>query len=93
MAQELKQRQKYLDEALMFRDTDLVKVITGIRRCGKSNLLELVYNRLDSENIEGRTFISVNLEDKRFDIKTEDDLYTYIEDVRIIKARNFFLNK
>ena len=79
MTQELIQRQKYLDEALMFRDSDLVKVITGIRRCGKSSLLALLRDRLDSENIEGRAFISVNLEDKRFNIKTEVDLYTYIE--------------
>ena len=79
MTRELIQRQKYLDEALMFRDSDIVKVITGIRRCGKTSLLELVRNQLDSENVKGRAFISINLEDKRFDIKTEDDLYTYIE--------------
>lgn len=35
-------REKYVEEATLFRDTDLVKVVTGVRRCGKSSLLALV---------------------------------------------------
>lgn len=49
MRKDLKNRQRYLDEALMFRDTDLIKVVTGVRRCGKSSLLALVRNALESE--------------------------------------------
>ena len=90
MAQVLKQRQKYLDEALMFRDTDLVKVITGVRRCGKTSLLGLVRNQLEGENIKGRAFISINLEDKRFGIKTEEDIYAYIEQ-RLSKAGKTYI--
>ena len=41
MAAKLIQRPTYLERALMFRDTDLVKVVTGVRRCGKSSLLQL----------------------------------------------------
>lgn len=40
---QLIERETYLDRALMFRDTDLVKVVTGVRRCGKSSLLALVH--------------------------------------------------
>lgn len=80
MKKQLIKRDKYLNEALMFRDTDLVKVITGIRRCGKSSLLELVRQRIEGEGIEGRTFVPVNLEVRSFGIKTDDDLYFYIKE-------------
>ena len=35
------QREEYLNELKRFKDQDLIKVITGIRRCGKSTLFEL----------------------------------------------------
>ena len=38
----LRNRDRYLEEAMLFRDTDLIKVITGVRRCGKSSLLDLI---------------------------------------------------
>lgn len=71
---------KYLNEVLMFRDTDLVKVITGIRRCGKSSLLALVRQHIEGENVEERSFVSVNLEVRSYGIKTDDDLYAYIKE-------------
>ena len=39
-------RQKYLDQLLAFRDRDLVKVVTGVRRCGKSTLLDMMREHL-----------------------------------------------
>ena len=39
---ELRNRTRYLKQLISFQDTDLIKVVTGIRRCGKSNLLELM---------------------------------------------------
>lgn len=47
-------RQVYLDRALMLRDTDLIKVETGVLRCGKSSLLGLERNKIASESVEGR---------------------------------------
>lgn len=74
----LVERRKYLDEALRFRDTDLVKVITGIRRCGKSSLLRMVRDRIEGEGVAGRGFITVNLEMRGLGIRTDDDLYAYL---------------
>lgn len=74
----LKERPRYLHEALRFRDTDLVKVVTGVRRCGKSSLLELVRRHIEAENVPGRRFIDINLEMRSLGIRTDDDLYAYI---------------
>ncbi|MDR2197683.1 MAG: hypothetical protein LBO07_06955 [Coriobacteriales bacterium] len=49
---DLIERQSYLRELFRFRDTDLVKVVTGIRRCGKSSLLRMAAERLQGEDIE-----------------------------------------
>ena len=74
------EREKYIERAMLFRDTDLVKVVTGVRRCGKSSLLALVRNRIESEKVAGRGFISLNLEQRGLGIKTDDDLYRYIKE-------------
>ena len=60
----LRNRGRYLEEAMLFRDTDLIKVITGVRRCGKSSLLDLIRITIESEGVAGRGFVSVNLESK-----------------------------
>ena len=70
-------RKKYLEDALRFCDTDLVKVVTGVRRCGKSTLLELVRRHLEQEG--ARNFIVVNLEDMGCGISTAGDLYEFVK--------------
>ena len=45
----LKSHDRYLEEAMLFRDTDLIKVITGVRRCGKSSLLGLIKMAIEWE--------------------------------------------
>lgn len=74
----LKNRARYLEEAMLLRDTDLIKVITGVRRCGKSSLLDLIRTTIESEGVIGRGFVNVNLESKSTGIKTEDQLYNYV---------------
>ena len=73
-------RRLYLDRALMFRDTDLIKVVTGVRRCGKSSLLALVRDELASKTTEGSAFVSLNLESMACPVTTKDELYAYIRD-------------
>lgn len=72
-------REKYVEEATLFRDTDLIKVVTGVRRCGKSSLLALVRRKIEAEKIEGRGFVSINLEQRGLGIKTDDELYEYVK--------------
>ena len=77
MAKKLIQRPMYLERALMFRDTDLVKVVTGVRRCGKSSLLQLVRERLEDEGMPDRNFASLNLEDRESGVHNDDELYEW----------------
>ena len=73
------QRPTYLSRALAFRDTDLVKVVTGVRRCGKSSLLALVREHLLAEGIPQEALVSANLEDLGLGIRSGNDLYEYFQ--------------
>lgn len=73
-------RQKYLDKLISQRDKDIVKVITGIRRCGKSVLLfEIYYDYLISSGVAKDHIIKINLETKRNEaLRNSDALYNAI---------------
>ena len=58
----LKSRDRYLEEAMLFCDTDLVKVIAGVRRCGESSLLDLIRIAIYSKWFSVRGSVSVGLE-------------------------------
>ena len=61
------QRKEYLDKLIAFKDKHLIKVVTGIRRCGKSTLLEIYQNWLLEQGIEEEQIISINFEDIDFE--------------------------
>ena len=55
------ERPNYINELIRFKDKNLIKVITGIRRCGKSTLMELYKEYLLNNGVEETQIISVNL--------------------------------
>lgn len=55
-------RPTYLDALRMWRDKDVIKVVTGVRRCGKSTLLKLFQAELGASGVPSRNIISINLE-------------------------------
>ncbi len=74
-------RKQYLDELKRWKDKDLIKVVTGIRRCGKSTLLEMYKEYLLNNGIGTNQIISINLEDLKYSfIENYMDLYNYIND-------------
>lgn len=74
-------RKEYLDKLIAFKDKQLIKVITGIRRCGKSTLLEIYQDWLLEHGVEKEQIVSVNFEDIDFEELTDyRKLYAYLKE-------------
>ena len=82
-------RDRYLQRIIARKHNGLVKVITGIRRCGKSYLLFNLFRRhLEAEGVDGGHIIGVDLEDKEYALlRNPNRLFDYImelEDILVI---------
>ncbi|EFM46631.1 hypothetical protein HMPREF0580_0678 [Mobiluncus mulieris ATCC 35239] len=89
MSQHLMNRQHYLDQALLFRDTDLIKVVTGVRRCGKSSLLALIRRHLERES-PGTWTVELNLESMSCPVDSDRELYDYFRQRLNPQGRSYF---
>lgn len=88
------ERKEYLEKLKKWKDKDLIKVITGIRRCGKSTLFELYIDYLKSIGIEDNHIISVNLENPDNEFDTYKELYKYVkEQIKDKKQYYVFLDE
>ena len=87
---ELKKREGYLNKLIGFRDTEPVKVVTGIRRCGKSSLLKLMALHLKETGVVPAQIIEMNFESYEFKDMTADDIYCYVKE-RIIEGKRMYL--
>lgn len=75
------ERKEYLDKLLSFKDKRLIKVITGIRRCGKSTLLEIYQDYLLSHGISAGQILAINFEDyDYFELRDPQRLYAYVKE-------------
>ncbi len=63
---ELINRPEYLEQLIQNKDVDLVKIVTGIRRCGKSSLLDLFHQYLSDNGIPEANIIHMNMESLRY---------------------------
>ncbi len=77
-------RKEYLEQLKTWKDKQIIKVITGVRRCGKSTLFQLYTNYLKSVGIRNEQILSVNLEDL-----TYENLLDYKALYRYFKERLF----
>jgi len=76
----LKKRALYLDRLIALKDKSLIKVITGVRRCGKSSLLDLYEGYLLSADVNPKAIIRMNFESLEFDdIRNYKQLNEYIQ--------------
>lgn len=87
---ELKKRDLYLNKLIAFRDTEPVKVVTGIRRCGKSSLLKLMAEYLKGTGVEEAQIIEMNFESHAFNKMSADEFYHYVKD-RVIPEKRMYL--
>ena len=85
------QRKEYLDKLIAFKDKQLIKVVTGIRRCGKSTLLEIYQNWLLEQGTEEEQIISINFEDIDFEeLADYRKLYAYLKE-RLVPGKMTYI--
>ena len=86
----LRNRPLYLEQLKAFRDTEMIKVITGIRRCGKSSLMKLMVNELRTSGILEEQIIEINFESMRFSDMTAKEFYAYVTE-RAVPGKRMYL--
>ncbi len=75
------ERKEYLEQLTRWRDKQVIKVITGVRRCGKSTLMKLYRDFLLSQGVEAQQMIAINFEDYDFEeLQDPKKLYSYIKE-------------
>ena len=88
---ELINRPEYLNQLIENKDVDLVKIVTGIRRCGKSSLLDLFHQYLSDSGVIDANIIHMNLESLRYrNLSDYLHFYDYISE-RIPKQGKTYL--
>ena len=73
------ERQEYMQKLIQWKDRQVIKVVTGVRRCGKSTLLLMFREFLEKNGVDSKKCISINFEDLRYEeLKDYHKLYVYI---------------
>jgi predicted AAA+ superfamily ATPase len=85
-------RELYLKRIRPFFDSEMVKVITGIRRCGKSTILRQIIQELQDRGIPDENIIYINFEDYRHrNLWNADELYQDVEKSIIVSGKYYLL--
>lgn len=84
-------RKEYLKQLLSWKDQSIIKVLTGIRRCGKSTILKLYQEYLLNNGIDPSQIISINFEELEYeDLQDYKKLYQYIKD-RLVENKMMYI--
>lgn len=85
------ERKEYLKQLLSWKDQNIIKVLTGIRRCGKSTILKLYQEYLLNNGIDPSQIISINFEELEYeDLQDYKKLYQYIKD-RLVENKMMYI--
>ena len=76
-----------LKQLISFQDTDLIKVVTGIRRCGKSSLLELMEEHLRENGVAAEQIVSMNFESMQYADMDSKALYQAVMERKLAGKR------
>lgn len=83
-------RENYLSILKNFKDQQIIKVITGIRRCGKSTLLEMFGDYLKENGVDEKQIISINFENADYEeLQDRKKLYEYIKARLVIGKKTY----
>lgn len=84
------ERTEYLEQLKAFKDKDLIKVVTGIRRCGKSTLFDLFIDYLKKMGVKDEQIIKINLEDPDYNFANYKDFYDFVNG-KITKDKKYYV--
>ncbi|OFQ56778.1 ATPase [Fusobacterium sp. HMSC065F01] len=83
-------RKEYLDFLIKSKDKQIIKVVSGVRRCGKSTLFEIYKDYLLKNGVEKIQIISINFEDMDYEELTDyKKLYEYIKSKMLTDKKNY----
>ena len=84
------ERKEYLDKLISLKDKKIIKIITGVRRCGKSTLMEIFKDYLLQNGVNKENIISINFEDYDvYNLREPDKLYAYIKNKLDSEKQNY----
>lgn len=85
------QRKEYLDQLINWRDEQVIKVVTGIRRCGKSTLLLQFQQWLKENEVTDEQIVSVNFEELEYEeLLDYKKLYQYLKE-RLVSGKTTYI--
>ena len=74
-------RPMYVDRIMAYVDTPFVKILTGVRRCGKSTILRMIIEKLKTErNIPDERIVTCRFDSMEFDDMTSKQMYNYLKE-------------
>lgn len=84
-------RDEYIQTLKDFKDKEIIKIITGIRRCGKSTLMQIFQMYLNEIGVDAEHIIAINFEDYDYEeLKEPKELYRYIKD-KIVDNQMYYV--
>ncbi len=85
------ERKEYLERLIQWKDEQVIKVVTGIRRCGKSTLLLQYQNWLKKNGVSDRQIVTVNFEELEYEeLQDYHKLYNYLKE-RLIEGERTYI--
>ena len=84
-------RPLYVDKIMAYADTPFVKILTGIRRCGKSTILKMIMERLRKRGIREAQIVSYRFDSMEYEDMTAKQMYTALKGLLCPDGRTYFL--
>ena len=72
-------RPKYVDKIMSYVDTPFVKILTGVRRCGKSTILKMIIEKLKERGIPERNILSYRFDSMEYEDMTSKQMFTELK--------------
>lgn len=83
-------RPMYVDKIMAYVDTPFVKILTGVRRCGKSTILRMIIEKLKTErNIPDERIVTCRFDSMEFDDMTSKQMYEYLKEKLVIGEKTY----